>query len=117
MTSKLYEPAIKASRRATKRIMDLTLNLDEDIEELERAAKEETLPGSCKSKYALSFKMTLDEKEKNFAMLHPKQGPIKINQKGVGIVEYQTVAGHWLKDREWAKKVNPKLFNEMERLE
>ena len=88
--------------------MDLTLNLDEDIEELKRTAKEETLPGSCKSMYALNFKLALDAKEQNFAKRQPKEGPIKITQKGHGIVDYNTVAGHYLKDREWARIVNPK---------
>ena len=40
---------------------------------------------------------------------------LKISQKGHGVVDYPTVAGNWFKDREWAKKVNPELFAEIER--
>ena len=53
VTCKRYEPAVKASTRATQKIIDLTMNLDDEIQEANNAVKQEFLPGSCKSMYAM----------------------------------------------------------------
>ena len=40
--------------------------------------KDENLPGSCKTMYALNFRMGLDEKDRDFALIKPKPDPIRI---------------------------------------
>ena len=59
----------------------------------------------------------MDKNAANFASRKPNQGPIKSKQKGKFPGDYATSASHWLKDREWAKKVNPALYKEYDRLE
>ena len=79
--------------------------------------KDENLPGSCKTMYALNFRMGLDEKDRDFALIKPKPDPIRIKQKGKFKVKISTGAKHWLKDRDWAKTVNTNVFKEVARLE
>ena len=92
------------------------MNLDSE-QDLEDELKNETLPGSCKSQYAQEFRMKMDANATDFATRKRNQGPLKSKQKGKFPVDYATSASHWLKDRQWAKQVNPALFDEYDRLE
>lgn len=92
----------------------MNLGSEQDLEE---ELKNETLPGSCKSQYAQEFRMKMDANAADFAARKRNHGPHKSKQKGKFPVDYATAASHWLKDRQWAKKVNPALFAEYDRLE
>ena len=57
---------------------DLTIDDDTGPHIVEQETREENLPGSCKTMYALNFRMGLDEKERDFAQLKPKPVPIRV---------------------------------------
>ena len=79
--------------------------------------RNETLPGYCKSQYALNKALNIDKNNQDF--MKEKAGAMyRGKTKGrFNRIEYQTNAGVWLKDREWKKTANPGLFNIEERKE
>mmetsp|Transcript_41525 Transcript_41525/g.54669 ORF Transcript_41525/g.54669 Transcript_41525/m.54669 type:complete len:106 (+) Transcript_41525:1675-1992(+) len=79
-------------------------NHDEREEEL----LNETLPGSCKSFYALKFRLQTDKDNANFAQ-RKETTMHKTSTKGRFPIPYKTNAGMWMKDREWKQRANVKM--------
>ena len=76
----------------------------------------EQLPGSCKSQYALQFRLDSDKSNANF-MQRVENARVKTLTKGRFPIQYQTNAGVWVKDREWKQSANPKAWNNDQRIE
>lgn len=69
----------------------------------------ESLPGSCKSQYAMKFKLDTDYAIETFIMQKKKE-VIKSVTKGRFQSGFATNAGAWMQDREWKQKANPEAF-------
>ena len=69
---------------------------------MKTSLENESLPGTCKSQYALNFRMKQDANNANF-MIEKQTDPLahKTKTKGRFPREYSTNAGVWVNDREW----------------
>ena len=114
-TKKEKEPPLAKGTSTEQLIHDLLKDC-EDEEELKDVLQNEQLPGSCKSQYALQFRLDSDKANANF-MQHVENIREKKVTKGRFPIQYQTNAGVWVQDREWKQKANPKAWNSEKRTE
>lgn len=99
---------IEAADKAEQLIRDLTLKTQDAVqEEMQNSFVNESLPGSCKSQFALEYRMTSDRNNANFMAKNQSNVIHKSKQRGKFPIEYQTTGGSWLKDREWKRTANP----------
>ena len=110
--------SIEAAMAAEQLIMDLTENDQDFNEEIKTQLENESLPGTCKSQYALKFRMKSDANNANF-MIESEKNPLAVKTKTKGRFprEYKTNAGSWINDREWKNKANPSLAQDDKRME
>lgn len=90
-------------------IRDMSIDMDTH-EQRDEELQTETLPGSCKSLYALQFRMKTDTANANFAQRTEKVWHKKAT-KGMFPIPYTTNAGMWMKDREWKMQANQKVWD------
>lgn len=98
-----------ADKTAEQLIKELTLDLDDAEETLENL-QNESLPGTCKSQFALQFRMLTEKDNANFANRKIDLMERTIT-KGRFPINYKTNAGSWMNDREWKKTANRNAWN------
>ena len=110
--------SLEAALAAEQLILDLTENEQDQNEEIKTQLENESLPGTCKSQYALNFRMKSDVNNASF-MIESEKDPLaqKVKTKGRFPRDYRTNAGVWINDREWKKVANPSLAKEDKRIE
>ena len=86
--------------------------LDEDTasdEDDNVSLDNEKLPGSCKSQYAMKFKLDTDRSIENFITAKKKEFAKSVT-KGRFNPAFKTNAGAWMVDRDWKKTANPEAW-------
>ena len=96
-----YENGMTVEQFIAKLAADTDSDEDDKI-----SLNNENLPGSCKSQYAMKFKLDTDQAIQNFIMTKKKEVS-KGNTKGRFPAAFQTNAGAWLVDRKWKQTANP----------
>ena len=74
------------------------------MEQLDR----EKLPGTVKSKWAIEYKMKMDQVIED-ALKAKLEKEIKLKTKGRFQIQARTNAGNWMMDRDWKNSANPSL--------
>ena len=114
------------------------MDSDEEQERL-KTLEDEILPGTCKSQYALKFRLISDQNNANFmkdvsknfvlsksndSYIHMNFNQINQNSankrtktKGRFPTNFQTNAGVWMRDRDWKETANPALRSMGQRME
>ena len=106
----------KDPQKTTEQLIhELTLDVDDEQDRMD-TLKNEALPGSCKSQYALKFRFQTEQDNADF-MQRKDQQRDKTLTKGRFPIQYQTNAGVWVKDREWKRTANPNSWKNDERRE
>ena len=104
-------------QKASQLIGSLTLDVA-DVEEQEtiEALKNEELSGTCKSGYALQYKMNTDQDRAKMQLIK-EQPRHRSKTRGRFPIDYVTSAGSFMQDRQWKYTANPTFKQNEERLE
>lgn len=93
------------------------MDSDEEQERL-KTLEDEILPGTCKSQYALKFRLISDQNNANFMKdINQNSANKRTKTKGRFPTNFQTNAGVWMRDRDWKETANPALRSMGQRME
>lgn len=81
-----------------------------ELRDLLSQLQQEKLPGAVKTKWALGYKLSLDQAILD-ALSREELVAEKVRTKGRFQIEAQTNAGNWMRDRSWIHLANPGLKN------